>query len=298
MSFKLAAAATCSLLILGGCGAAADPDASSNLSPQPPMWVVSDADSEITLYPTLHLLPAGMKWQSAELAQRLAAADEVWFEVKPGPQTEIAVQKAVLGLGAAPEGTSLSDSLTEAEISALKQAVAPLNLPFEFVNQLRPWAVATFVGVGTLISEGFDPKAGVEKQLLPLTKGKKIRGLETAGDQIKMLASLPDDVQLKMLRDALADYDEGVAVLKEVAADWAVGDVEDLDDDLLDEMKSELPAAYKALFTDRNKNWTDQIEIEMKGSGTDFIAVGAGHLVGEDGVPAMLRARGYKVTRL
>ena len=133
---------------------------------------------------------------------------------------------------------------------------------------------------------------------MPLTKGKKIRGLETAGDQIKMLASLPDDVQLKMLRDALVDYDEGVAVLKEVAADWAVGDVEDLDDDLLDEMKSELPAAYKALFTDRNKNWTDQIEIEMKGSGTDFIAVGAGHLVGEDGVPAMLRARGYKVTRL
>jgi len=56
--------------------------------------------------------------------------------------------------------------------------------------------------------------------------------------------------------------------------------------------------SLNAIFTQRNKNWVDQIEIEMNGSGTDFIAVGAGHLVGEDGVPAMLKARGYDVKRL
>jgi len=41
-----------------------------------------------------------------------------------------------------------------------------------------------------------------------------------------------------------------------------------------------------------------QIEIEFKGSGIDFIAVGDGHLVGDDSVPAMLKARGYSVSRL
>ena len=171
-------------------------------------------------------------------------------------------------------------------------------MPFQVVDQMRPWVVSTFVTVGALIDKGFDPNAGVEKQLEPLVEGKTIRALETAEGQMRMLASMPEETQLEMLRQSLLEMDEGIEVLTELVADWAVGDVEDIEDELLDEMKSDMPEAYKILFTTRNENWVEQIEEEMKGSGTDFIAVGAGHLVGDDGVPAMLRARGYTVTRL
>jgi len=290
------AAAVSSLIMLGGC-AAKPQDGISKLPPQPPMWVISDADSEITLYPTLHILPPEIDWKSEELFRRLETAEEVWFEILPGSESDPALQQMMMGLGMSP-GAALSSKLTQDEVSALKTAIAPLGMPFEIVDQMRPWVVSTFVGIGALIEKGFDPNAGVEKNLIPMAKGKKFRALETAESQLKMLASLPEETQMKMLRETLNDMEESVDVLKELAADWAQGDVEDLEDELLDEMKRDTPIMYEAIFTRRNKNWADQIETEMKGSGTDFIAVGAGHLVGDDGVPAILKSRGYSVRRL
>ena len=294
MSSFLRSTAISTLVFLGACSAS---EVKSELPPQPPMWIVSDADSEITLYPTLHILPPEIEWKSEELTKRLEAAEEVWFEIKPGSENDPALQQAMMQLGMAP-GSSLSAKLTEEEIAQLKEAIAPMGMPFQAVDSMRPWMVSTFVGVAALMDKGFDPASGVEQQLIPMVAGKKIRALETAQGQLEMLASMPEDVQYEMLRQTLGEMDEGVEMLKELAQDWAVGDVDDLEDELLDEMKADIPEAYDALFTARNKNWVDQIEIEMKGSGTDFIAVGAGHLVGEDGVPAMLRERGYSVTRL
>jgi len=298
MSIKFLTTTLCSVLILAGCAAEKSTElAKSELPPQPPIWVVSDADSEITLYPTIHILPPEIEWKSDELKKRLADAEEVWFEILPGSENDPALQQVMLQLGMSP-GSSLSSKLNEEEIETFKTAVAPLGMPFQAVDQMQPWLASTFVGVGSLVNEGFDPNAGVELQLQPLAEGKTIRALETAQSQMEMMASLSEELQMEMLRQTLEEMNETVETVKELAADWAVGDVEDLEDELLDEMKREMPEVYDAVFTARNKNWVDQIEMEMKGSGTDFIAVGAGHLVGEDGVPAMLRARGYTVNRL
>jgi len=294
MSIFLRSAAISSLILISACGAK---EAKSTLPPQPPMWVVSDADSEITLYPTIHILPPETQWKSEELTRRLAEAEEVWFEIMPGSESDPALQQNMMRLGLNP-GSSLSANLTEEEVTELAAAVAPLGMPIQAVDQMRPWLAYTMVTVGALIDKGFDPNSGVEKQLTTMTTGKKIRALETAEGQMEMMASIPEDVQMQLLREALGDMDDGIEVMQELVSDWAVGDVEDLEDELLDEMKTKTPEAYDALITIRNKNWVDQIEIEMKGSGTDFIAVGAGHLVGEDSVPAMLKARGYTVTRL
>jgi len=298
MSSLLRSTAICALFVLGACtGNDTVNEAKSDLPPQPPMWVVSDADSEITLYPTLHILPPEIEWKSDELTKRIEAAEEIWFEIKPGSESDPALQQSMMQLGMAP-GSSLSANLTDEEVATLKEAIAPMGMPFQAVDSMRPWLVSTFVSVAALMDKGFDPAAGVEQQLIPMVQGKKIRALETAQGQLEMLASMPEETQYEMLRQTLGEMDESVEMLKELAQDWAEGDVDDLEDELLDEMKAETPEAYEAIFTARNKNWADQIEEELKGSGTDFIAVGAGHLVGEDGVPAMLRERGLKVTRL
>jgi len=294
MSLLRSSALLCSLLILGGCGAK---EAQSQLSPQPPIWVVSDADSEVTLYPTLHILPPDIKWKSDELAKRLASAEEIWFEILPGSENDSDLEAVMAELAFNPNG-SLTSQLNAQELEALKTAITPLNMSLSAANEMQPWFLTNLVAIGALIEKGFAPNAGVEKQLYPLVAGKKIRALETAESQMRMLASLPEETQMEMLRQTLLDMNEGIDELKGLAADWAIGDVEDLEENLLDEMKRETPVAYDAVFTARNKNWADQIEREMQGSGTDFIAVGAGHLVGRDGVPALLRARGYSVNRL
>jgi len=300
MSFKrsISALALASILILGGCKAKdAATEAKSDLPPQPPIWVVSDADSEITLYPTIHILPPDVEWKSDELTKRIADAEEVWFEILPGSENDPALQQAMLTLGMAP-GSSLTSKLSEEEVAALEKAVAPLGMPIQAIDQMQPWLVSTFVTVGALIDKGFDPNAGVEKQIEPMANGKKFRALETAEGQMRMLASIPEEDQLEMLRQSLTDLDDDIEDLNDMVDDWAVGDVEDLEDELLDDMKKEIPSVYEILIATRNKAWVEKIEEEMKGSGTDFIAVGAAHLVGDDGLPAMLRARGYTVNRL
>lgn len=258
---------------------------------------MTDADSEVTLYPTIHILPKDTQWKSKELSRRLADAEEVWFELMPGSETDPALQQSMMSIGMAP-GSSLSASLSSEEVEKLKSAIKPLGVPFVAADQMRPWLAMTLVTVGVLTRNGFDPESGVEKQLAAMTAGKKIRALETPVGQMEMLASIPKEAQLEMLRDALNDIDETVETLNELVADWALGDVDDLEGELIDEMKDEMPEAYGIVFTARNKKWADQIELEMKGAGTDFIAVGAGHLVGSDGVPEILEARGYTVKRL
>ena len=297
MSILFRVAALTGAVFIGACSGAADSSTKSELPPQPPMWVVSDADSEITLYPTIHILPDGVTWKSEAMTKRLANAEEVWFEIIPGSETDPALQLAAVQLGMAP-GSSLASQLTDEEVEKLKKAIAPLGVPFEAIDIMKPWMASNLVAVGALSEIGFNPEAGVEKQLVPLVEGKKIRGLETAQQQLEMLAGLPEDTQLQMLKDSLSEMDEMLETINEMVKDWSVGDVDDLEEEFIDEMKAETPAAYEIIIKNRNIDWANQIEDELKGSGTDFMAVGAGHLVGDDSVQAILKARGISVKRL
>jgi uncharacterized protein YbaP (TraB family) len=62
-------------------------------------------------------------------------------------------------------------------------------------------------------------------------------------------------------------------------------------------MRKEAPEVFDALLKRRNDNWVKQIATLMKSSGTQFIAVGAAHLLGKDSVPDQLAKLGYKVQR-
>ena len=63
------------------------------------------------------------------------------------------------------------------------------------------------------------------------------------------------------------------------------------------ELRDKYPDLYQTLIVHRNEGFASQIQTLLKGDGTVFVAVGAGHLVGKDGVPALLEKQGYKVAR-
>jgi uncharacterized protein YbaP (TraB family) len=146
---------------------------------------------------------------------------------------------------------------------------------------------------------GYDPELGVDQTLQKesIAAGKTVKPLETASQQLGYLADLPDKVAAEMLIQTLGEVGAGEKAIDELQSAWLAGDVKQLQRISADRMRQEAPEVFDAIVLRRNNAWVKQIAALMKGSGTQFIAVGAAHLVGKDSLPDQLGKLGYKVQR-
>jgi uncharacterized protein YbaP (TraB family) len=263
----------------------------------PALWVVSDADSTIYLFGTFHLLRPTTAWGSAKVDQAFESASEVWFEIE-NPDDVAAATPIIQQRGVSPD-RPLSSLLTPEEFAVLDTAARGLGASGAQLDPLRPWYASLQLTVAAIVKAGFDPQAGVDRILMARARAadKPIKAFETLADQIGFLAGLSEETQLQMLRASLEDFQEAETMLDQMSDAWATGDIEGLERLVLTETQVESPEIYEAVFVRRNRNWADQIETLLEGSGTVFIAVGAGHLAGDDSVQEILEDRGVTVTR-
>ena len=263
----------------------------------PALWVVSDADSTIYLYGTFHLLRPTTAWGSARVDAAFDSASEVWFEVE-NPDDQAAIVPIVQRLGVSPD-RPLSSLLSAEEFATLDTAAKALGASGAALDPLRPWFASLQLAVASIVKAGFDPQSGVDRILIARAHaaGKPVKGLETIEEQIGFIANLDEDAQLDMLRSSLEDFAEAETVLDQMSTAWATGDVAGLDRLVVAETRAESPELYEAIFVRRNRNWADQIQTLLAGSGTVFIAVGSGHLAGDDSVQEILEDRGVTVAR-
>lgn len=177
-----------------------------------------------------------------------------------------------------------------ARVDAEARAV---GLPLDSVAQLEPWAVALALTQLQLVKLGMDPEQGVEQQLTARarTDGKPIAGLETIEEQLGLLDGLSYPDQARFLELTAEETDSMPAELDEMLAAWRRADTGALERLLLAEYER-LPTLYRPLVTDRNRRWLPQIEALLARSDDTLVVVGAMHLVGPDGLLALLKSRG------
>nr|WP_314529490.1 TraB/GumN family protein [uncultured Brevundimonas sp.] len=261
----------------------------------PALWVVKDADSTLYLFGSVHVLRPTTGWASPRVQAAFDSASDIWFEIS-NPDDQAALMPLIQQRGLSLD-TSLSSRLTPDENVRLDEAAKAMGASAAQLQPMRPWLAALSLSVAPLVKAGYDPKSGVELVLKARAEaaGKPIHGFETLDKQIGILADLPDDVQMAFLRETLKDYENATIKLDEMVSAWARGDVDALDRVMVEEMKDASPALYQALLVNRNTDWADQIQTLLQGSGTAFIAVGAGHLAGDDSVQAILARRGVTV---
>jgi len=266
----------------------------------PALYVVRDADSTMYLYGTIHVRPAGADWGSDEVRAAINASSEVWTEMDISPETEARTQQLAIQLGLAPAGRPLSSWLTAEQNARLQARAQQLGLPAQNLEPLKPWLAGLTLSVLPIIQAGFDPNSGVDRQLDAFAEqqGKTMRSFETVEQQLGFFANLSDEAQVQMLLDAIDGESASMEVFNQMSAGWEQGDTSVLERLIVTDMRSAYPELYAAIFTQRNNAWMTVIERELAGSGTDFIAVGAGHLVGEEGLVHQLRARGFTVERV
>jgi uncharacterized protein YbaP (TraB family) len=264
----------------------------------PAMWTVCDADSTIHLFSTMHFARPDTAWRSPKMAAALMASDKLVLEIVNLDDQAVAaplIQKH--GLDPRHPLTSKLDDEGDALLANAAQAS---GVQLAQLEPMRPWLGATVLAFAPMQKAGYDPMLAVDLALRAEAKaaGKPITGLETIEQQLKFFADMPADAELDLLEKSLEDFDQAQALFDRMAAAYVAGDEAALDTLLTEQLKANHRAMHKVMLVDCNHDWVRQIEQELVGSGEVFIAVGAAHLVGEEGVPALLKAKGLKVERV
>jgi hypothetical protein len=195
--------------------------------------------------------------------------------------------------------TSLQALLGEARWNTVRTALAEAGFDAERASRFEPWGLALLLTQAGFARQGYTSAAGVEQQLTERARrdGKPISGLETAAMQIALLDGLDMNVQRQMLDLTLEEVQEMPQMLDELEDAWRAGDLQRLEALLLEGYR-QMPELYTALLVERNRRWVSQIRAWPTTSPPRLVLVGALHLVGEQGLPALLQRAGYTVERL
>ncbi|MEW5685679.1 MAG: TraB/GumN family protein [Pseudomonadota bacterium] len=280
-----ALAASAAAFVLAGPAAAA-----------PALWRVSDADSRIYLFGTIHALGPNLQWRTPLYDRVLGEATTVWFEADMDSGDPDTIRLLVQRYGSDPD-RPLSRKLAPSDLTALSR-----QADLARIDHLRPWAAALMLSMRPVLARGATVEKGADATITRAARSdaKRLRAFETLEDQARMFAELPEASEVQYLNGVVRGRSKGPRLRlpfrpASLEAAWLAGR---LGSDAVDAMRVENPALYEAFLRRRNRAWADTLTDELRGSGVELVNVGALHLVGDDGLPALLAARGYKVERI
>jgi uncharacterized protein len=265
---------------------------------RPALWKVSDADTTIYLFGTIHLLPKELAWQSPKIASAIEASQSLVLEtvMDKDPQKTGAIMAQ---LGMSKGLPSLLDRVPTDKRDALQKVVTKSGVPLAVLNQFETWAAALTLASAGMRDLPVSPEYGAEAILSRqfATANKTVSGLETPAQQLGYFDGLPEAAQRKFLASIAEDDSNARAEFDAMIAAWGSGDVKKIALTFDDELKLS-PELTDVLLKQRNRNWAAWIGERMKKPGTVFVAVGAGHLAGSGAVTALLATQGLKVSRI
>ena len=263
---------------------------------KPPVWVVHAGATTITLFGSIHLLPAGLDWRPPQLDAALASASELWFELPIDATTNNEAAEQSIARGALPKGRSLIAMMSADQAKRLVDAGVSLDCAPEALDRMQPWMADLTLSVAEDARGGASASDGVEGQIqasTPLTTRR--RAFETATQQIGFLAGTPVKDQLASLNWTVSEIEQDPTSYARVVNEWMSGDLTGLERDALDPLRQVSPKLYARLIDGRNRHWARVLAARLKRPGSLVVVVGVGHLIGPGGLPALLRARGYQV---
>ncbi len=259
------------------------------------IWAIEGKGQTGWLVGSLHLLPPDAYPLPASMDAAFVAAEVLVEEADPEELSKPEAAAELLKRAFFPPGQTLEASVSAATYKTLTDRATKAGLPSPALQQMRPWMVAVTLAALEMQQSGFDPALGLDKHFRDRAKAasKSFRTVETAMEQIGMLESLGPAMQDDLVAEALRGSSSEISQSKELFAAWKVGDGVRMDRILVEGAKAS-PEIYRALFVDRNRRWVPKIEACLAGARC-MIVVGAGHLVGTDGLVTLLRERGYTV---
>jgi len=249
----------------------------------------------VTLMGSIHTLRQDAYPLPAPHEQAYANARTLVFETDMARMNDPAVQARLMALGLYPEGESLEKNLSAEVYGALSDAMEQRGLPIGGFSRFRPWFCAFSLILLDLQRLGYNPEYGLDVHFFHRAQkdGKSVFHLEPVEAQMELLASLgKTGHEESFILQSLQELDILESMAFRLTEAWRTGDSAALHDIMRMGFRG-FPDLYTRLITQRNRQWLPAVEDLIRQGEQALVIVGAGHLVGPQGLVALLKERGH-----
>jgi uncharacterized protein YbaP (TraB family) len=269
----------------------------------PLIWEVRSPTNTVYLFGTIHVGARKMYPLSSAVEQAYAAAHVLALEADP---TDQAAAVAAVQRSTYTPPDNLANHVSPMLMEDVKKTLPAVGLPIEYARAMRPDLLAMTIAMMEIGRHGYDANLGLDMHFARLAKrdGKRIVELESIAGQIDLLGSFSPELQEAMLRTTVDSVRDGSLTTDthELVSAWSAGDSARLMDQVDKEVDG-LPEKAAAemrerLYDVRNREMAGKVIAMLAGADPTFIAVGAGHLLGDTGIVELLRRKGYAIRRL
>ncbi len=257
-----------------------------------------DAEKVVYLFGSVHVASSDAYPLDPVIEDAYAGSEALVVELDIDAVSQQEQVQLVLTKAALPPGETIKDRLSDETYKKLEEGLGRYGVPLHSLSRFKPWFAAITLVTLRITAAGFNPELGIDRYFLG-KKDKKIIPLETPDSQLSLFDDMAPDVEELFLLDALGGslVDEH---LDQMMTAWEEGDAEGLEALMFKPLKDE-PAfgpLYKRVFDDRNHAMAEAVVTHLETHDTLFVVVGAGHMVGPEGLVAIFEKQGYAVTQL
>lgn len=272
------------------------PPVIATIKAHPALWTVHTAKATAYLFGSIHLLPPNIDWHSPAVDAALKAADVFVFEAPMGAEGQAQTEAFVRAKGMLPANEALPSLLDARGRREYREAIAATHADPATLVHMRPWLAAIVMQTSALQASHYSRAGGVDLQLWDYANAqhKKIETFETIAEQLALLMPKDEKLETQEFEAELKEVRTSSADIGALVDAWCDGRIAEVAR-LMNQGLSTTPGAMKLLIDDRNARWAKRLDAMLAEPHTYFITVGAGHLGGLHGLPALLKAHGYKV---
>lgn len=263
------------------------------------VWKVQKGDSVMYVGGTIHILRQSDFPLPEEFNKAYSLSDMLVLEADIGKMNDPSVQQKLLSKAMYTDGSTIEQHLATETYKLLNDYCTSNGIPLEQLKMFKPQLVVVMMEVMELAKFGV-VQEGVDMVFYKsATNDKKvIEGFETIDEQIELILGMGKGNEGELIAHTISELKSTKENFEVMADAWKKGDDKKLYEFLVDKIKSKSPEIYKTLLVDRNNNWLPVIEKYFENQKTEFILVGAAHVVGPDGIIEMLIKKGCKVGKL
>jgi uncharacterized protein YbaP (TraB family) len=242
-----------------------------------------------------------------EIEDAFAGCQVLAVEVNLEAQDQAALQDLLQDKGVYPANDSIARHVSRATYQRVEAYAGELGLPAVLADRLRPWALNVMITMLEAQHAGLKPELGIDKHFLDQARDgsgkdkKEIVEMESAEDQLNLLAGFPDKQQAELLDTTLEGAGHTKEAVKKLVEAWKTGDADTMHRLTAADPVKKRPAlkpVFQKLVDERNVTMAKKIEGYLKSRKPHFVVVGAGHLSGPNSIPRLLQKRGYKVEQV